>query len=243
MGPHEDDMDVQRQRLGAWLEAWELEQRLESADAPPDYPAAAPAPLAYTLGGRLPEAGPSAGRLHPESLNTGDIILLPPDNEATRARPVYVALAGELHGGAWLAVPFGRFPVPALPGELATGRAAAPLQVLCVWNRAPVAATRLLSGWQVGRLNEREQRWLRQLLDLPPGHNPGKSLVRRLGPPLVHPLDPRHDYIEEERMLWQEMETDLYCGENTTPYNITDNTDTLPLAAEEVDDTYQEDKG
>ena len=88
-----------------------------------------------------------------------------------------------------------------------------------------------------------DQRWLRQLLDLPPGHNPGKSLVRRLGPPLVHPLDPRHDYIEEERMLWQEMETDLYCGENTTPYNITDNTDTLPLAAEEVDDTYQEDKG
>lgn len=240
MGPHEDDMDVQRQRLGAWLEAWELEQRLESADDPPDYPAAAPAPLAYTLGGRLPEAGPSAGRLHPESLNTGDIILLPPDNEATRARPVYVALAGELQSGAWLAVPFGRFPVPALPGELATGRAAAPLQVLCVWNHAPIAAERLARGWQVGRLCAREQRWLRQLLDLPPGRAPRKPLAQRLGPPLVHPLDPRHDYIEQERMLWLAGDEPSRCGESTVPCTADDN-GTLPLAADEVDDTYQED--
>jgi len=242
MKPHEADIGLQRQRLGAWLEAWQLQQRLETLADPPE-PPSPPEPQAYLPGSRSPEGTSPASRVHPGRLLAGAIILLPPDNEATRARPVYVAQTEAVNGDSWLVVPFGRFPFPALPGELATGRAAAPLQVLCVWNRAPVAATRLLSGWQVGRLNEREQRWLRQLLGLPPGHNPGKSLVRRLGPPLVHPLDPRHDYIEEERMLWQEMETDLYCGENTTPYNITDNTDTLPLAAEEVDDTYQEDKG
>ena len=239
MKPHEADIGLQRQRLGAWLEAWQLQQRLETLADPPE-PPAPPAPQAYPPAGRPPQGTSAASRVHPGRLLAGAIILLPPDNEATRARPVYVALAEAVRGDAWLVVPFGRFPVPALPGELATGRVAPPLQVLCVWNHAPIAAERLARGWQVGRLCAREQRWLRQLLDLPPGRAPRKTLAQRLGPPLVHPLDPRHDYIEQERMLWLAGDEPSRCGESTVPCTADDN-GTLPLAADEVDDTYQED--
>ena len=46
--------------------------------------------------------------------------LLPPDSPALRSRPVYVALIEAMCDATWLVVPFGRLPLPALPGELAT---------------------------------------------------------------------------------------------------------------------------
>lgn len=238
MKTHEEDIGLQRQRLGDWLEAWRMHLRLEALADPPE-PRAPPGTQVYLPCARPSEAVGAVSRGHPQRLSAGSIVLLPPDNEATRARPVYVALTEKLRGDRWLAVPFGRFLVPGLPGEMATGRTAAPLQVLCVWNRAPAAAQRLRRGWLVGRLDARGQRWLRQLLDLPSGRQPSRALARRLGPPLVHPLDPRHDYIEEERMIWFAGQAPSRCGESAAPYHA-DNDGILPQAAEEVDDTYRD---
>ncbi len=238
MKTHEEETGLQRQRLGEWLETWQMHLRLEALADPPE-PRAPPGTQVYPPSVRPPEAAGSDAPGHKEHLDVGSIVLLPPDNEATRSRPVYVALASALRGGRWLAVPFGRFHVPGLPGEMATGHAAAPLQVLCAWNRAPVAAQRLRCGWLIGRLNALDLRWLRQLIDLPPGQRPSRALARRLGPPLVHPLDPRHDYIEEERMIWFAAETPSRCGESAAPYHA-DNDEILPQAADEVDDTYRD---
>ena len=234
----EEPIRVHRQRLGEWLEAWQMHLSLEALEDLPEAEAPRLAPQAYAPG-RFTAAGAAALRIgHPDHLIAGAIVLLPPENGATRARPVYVALVEAVCDGRWLVVPFGRFPVPALPGELATGRAAPPLQVLCVWNAAPVEAERLARGWQVGRLNWREKRWLRQLLDLPPGAPPTRALALRLGPPLVHPLDPRHDYIEQERMLWLADESPSRCGESPDPYR-TEGGESLPQAAEKRDETYR----
>lgn len=237
---HEELIRVHRQRLGDWLEAWQMHLRLEALEGLPEGEAPQPAPQVYAPG-RFTAAGETALRIgHPDRLLAGAIVLLPPENEATRARPVYVALVEAVADGRWLVVPFGRFPVPALPGELATGRAAPPLQVLCVWNAAPVEAERLARGWQVGRLNLREKRWLRQLLDLPPGAPPpARALALRLGPPLIHPLDPRHDYIEQERMLWLAEDSPSGCSESPVPYR-TEGGESLPLAAEQRNEAYRD---
>ena len=224
-------VQLQRRQLAEWLKAWHLAQRLEAL---PDLPETAAPPSYSQASPRRTEPPRYNGGLSP--LQAGSIVLLPPDTEVTRSRPVYVALIEATEGDRWRVVPFGRFALPALPGELATGRRAPPLRVLCVWNSAVVDSARLAQGWQVGQLLAREMRWVRQRLDLPENTPPPAPLARRLGPPLIHPLDPRHDYIEEERLLWEEPGVATSCGEVPVDYGSFPDTATLPLAAEKNDD-------
>jgi hypothetical protein len=225
---------LQRQRLADWIQTWQMAIRLEALPEPPaDAPH--PSPLLYPPVRRRANERDAPRIGHPARLLAGAIVLLPPENEATRARPVYVALVEAIRDSRWLVVPFGRFPLPAVPGELATSRKAAPLQVLCVWNAARIDAKRLARGWQVGRLNPREKRWLRQLLDLPPGQKPAAALAPRLGSPLIHPLDPRHDYLEQERMLWFADERATRCDEDMATREAEPEDDVWPRAAEKTD--------
>ncbi len=178
----------QRAMLAEWLAEWRLEREL------PPPPVEEPSGVA---------AAPRDGQDAPDltvgdGLQRGDIVLLPPVGEVASSRPVYVALLRESAPGAWLCAPFSRFSTPATEGEYATGRAFDPLKVVCAWNTAPVPAPTLARGWRTGRLSEAEVEVLDGFAsgaraELPPS---------RRGPPLVHPLDPRHDYIEEEKSLW-----------------------------------------
>ncbi|NLF22957.1 MAG: hypothetical protein GX590_07325, partial [Lentisphaerae bacterium] len=59
------------------------------------------------------------------------------------------------------------------------------------------------------------------------------ALKGRLGPPLVHPLDPRHDYLEQERLLWVEPAATTRCGEPPAAYGAAPPPEeTMPLAAD-----------
>ena len=222
---------IQHRRLAAWLQGWQLTQRLDALPEPADgaEPPAPPPPY--------PSADARSGQAKscrigdPSRLAAGGIVLLPPETEATRRRPVYVAVIDAVHDGAWRVVPFGRLPVPAVPGELATGRRQTSLQVLCVWNVGSVEGGALVRGWLVGRLTVHEMRWARQLLGLQPGAKPASALALRLGPPLLHPLDPRHDYLEQERLLWLPTAAPTRCGEGPAPYGRASD-QPLPLAAE-----------
>ena len=210
-----------RRHLEEWLRLWRLTRRLDELPEETGVDAAdggapgaarddaAPPPMAYSAARRKrPEAGRALRIGDPARLRTGDIVLLPPETATTRRRPVYVGLVGRQETGvedeSWLVIPFGRLPLPAVPGELVTRRQAAPLRVLCVWNCALAAAARLARGWLVGRLTERELDLARGVRDLAPDSVPPAALARRVGPPLVHPLDPRHEYLDEERLLWFE---------------------------------------
>ncbi|MDD5706966.1 MAG: hypothetical protein PHR35_13670 [Kiritimatiellae bacterium] len=204
MKPSPQSYNTPRQRqlacLEAWIREWKVAARLEReatdgtvVSLRPDSP--------RQDGSSAPRADRTRiGAVRP--LTAGAIVLLPPDAEYTRRRPVYVALVGDAHPGAWLAVPFGRFQHPATPGELATGRPATPLKVLCLWNRGPLEEARLRRGWRVGTLTSRERGWVACWLTLQPGETAPAALQQRLGPPLIHPLDPRHQYLQEERCLW-----------------------------------------
>ncbi|MDX9862477.1 MAG: hypothetical protein RBS99_16320, partial [Rhodospirillales bacterium] len=99
-----------------------------------------------------------------------------------------------------------------------------------------INASRLARGWLVGRLLLRERRWVHMLLDAPAERRLTPALKNRLGPPLVHPLDPRHDYIEQERLLWEEPRAAARCGEVPTDYGASLDDVALPHAAETRDD-------
>lgn len=181
-------LDRDRARLTAWIGEWELDRRLagnqSGGTAHPRRPVAYPAANARTR------------------LSIGQIRLLPPVSPETAERPVYVAILDARDKTQWIVAPFGRFATPALPGELATRRRTPMLRVLCVWNLGIVSGDLLRSSYPAGRLTAAELRLASAVhsalaAGIPPAVPPG-----RIGPPLAHPLDPRHLYIEEERALW-----------------------------------------
>lgn len=220
---------TQRQKLAAWLEAWRLDQTLAAVDdAMPDTQDARTAvscPVAKTMAGERYRETPTAPP------RTGDILLLKPLTPLTARRPVYVLVLGlgEARGTRRVA-PFARFDVPATPEEVITGLPPPPLRVLALWNQRVVPMVRLAAlAWSVRRLS-RAQRLAALASD-----------DRRRGPPLVHPLDPRHAYLDEERLLWPEWET-ITVGEGWGGGRVAERTtaDTWELAqaAEKADDAY-----
>ena len=178
----------QRKLLADWLAEWRLERELP----PPPAEEVPDGAAAHGDGENAPDLTVGGG------LDRGDILLLPPVGEVASSRPVYVALLRQRGPGVWLCAPFSRFSTPATEGEYATGRVFDPLKVVCAWNATTVPASTLAKGWRTGRLSAAEV----EVLDAFASGERAELPPSRRGPPLVHPLDPRHDYIEEEKTLW-----------------------------------------
>ena len=179
----------QRERIAAWLAEWRLEKELP----PPQQEGGASVVDDDSALEPDKTIGATETVLHP-----GDIVLLPPDGETSSARPVYVVLLSARVDGNWLCAPFSRFSTPATEGEYATGRSFDPLKVVCAWNAGQLSQAVLERGWHVERLGAADLKILTDFVlnrrdELPPA---------KCGPPIVHPLDPRREYIEEERCLW-----------------------------------------
>lgn len=183
-----------RQQLAAWLREWELDQLLQPAGPVADHPPVRGAAVELVMHRRAPA----------EPLQSGAIRLLVPQTPATDRRPVYVAVLRQQAPAAWWVAPFGRFGVPGLPGELATARTALHLRVLCLWNLTVLGVDVLQAAWPVGRLTQPEWRATWQVLACArdPGRPMRGALARRVGPPVVHPADPRHLYQEQEAAVW-----------------------------------------
>jgi hypothetical protein len=135
---------------------------------------------------------------------------------------------------AWLIAPFGRFSEPAVPGEWRTGRRSAALRVLCLWNAHDLPEAICSQSWVVDRLSEQKRT---TALAVRQFQLEGRSLraveLRHVGPPLLHPLDPRHEYLEQEEgwmtVLRRFVPADVVMY---SPSKDSDRT-SLPLAAEE----------
>ena len=185
----------QREMLAAWLAEWRLEKVLP----PPPREDAAVVADDDAVEGPDKSIGATG-----KKLRHGDIVLLPPDGETSSSRPVYVALLDAKADGSWLCAPFSRFSTPATEGEYATGRNFDPLKVVCAWNSSSLPQNVLERGWLVERLGTQDLKILADFAlnrrsELPPS---------RRGPPIMHPLDPRREYVEEERCLWIDFQSD-----------------------------------
>lgn len=181
--------------LALWLRLWREEVALaEAGKLPEPLPAEVPPPA-------------RSSAIQPFDsfcVWPSDIRLLNPWLVRDVRRPLYFAVLGEWLDGLWLIAPFARFSIPATVGELNTGRGETdpkqdPLSVLSLWNAHTVPPEFAQESWFIDTLSEDEleNAWevFRQVMTgkaLPP------HLLRRVGPPLYHPADPRHDYLAEE---------------------------------------------
>ncbi len=218
---------AERNKLSAWLDEWRLHQAMGSADEASAPAGAEPMPggCDRPVGATLPQ------RPYRSGLRAGDILLLKPVTPLTRLRPIYVAvLQSEGSSEWWRVAPFGRLALPATPDEVETGLKAPPLRVLCLWNGHVVPAPRLLLwAWLVRRMTKAER-----LAAFKAGE-------ARRGPRLVHPLDPRHTYLDEERVLWREWEQAVRAADTPDTAMATGAGSDLwedARAAERLDDPY-----
>ncbi len=166
-------------QLQEWMMEWEADRALPAPAAPAPCP---PPVLRYDV-----------------RVRAGEIWLLHPSASTRPDRPVYMAVLFVHRGDAVRVAPFSRFASPACEGEWSTGRASAPLRVLGLGFQRIVPARALASGWCAGRLTAAEMRAVRGWLDSAAGEESAHPALRnRCGPPLVHPDDPRWDYVREE---------------------------------------------
>ena len=185
-----------RRQLAAWLREWHTDQALP-------WPSIRDCPDASSrqrMGGEASDCAPP----HP-----GEIRLIKPPSTPVSAprRPVYIlVLHASGPASVLMAVPFGRFASPAVPGEWRTGLRVPALRVLCGWN-ARLVTHRWLGtrSWPAGSVPRRVQGLAdRACRTGTLAH--GRALPGQAhGPPLRHPLDPRWRYLQEEADLVEDL--------------------------------------
>jgi hypothetical protein len=183
-----DTISRQRRDLARWLAEWRLDRRLRDAPRPePDLQDGA---------GKAPAANALIGALQPPVV--GEIRLLFPVAGAPDTGPLYGAVLAR-RGPDVLWAPFGRFSVPATPGEWRTGLRTPPVRVLCLWNSRWLAAAVLRLSWRAGRFDPARVAAALEVLErYRSGATSGTTGPGDVGPPVRHPLDPRHEYQLEE---------------------------------------------
>jgi hypothetical protein len=174
-----------------WLNEWKIDRLLREDGQG-----------RFTAGGQSPKtARKTQGLLYDvKAARIGQIRLLHPFSDETAERPRYVVVLKKNGDGSWLVAPFSRFSEPAVPGEWKTGREVPALRNLCIWNARSLPDSALARSWVVDCMTT--SRTLQAVTIhtlLVEGKELPRSLSRRVGPPLVHPLDPRIEYMDEER--------------------------------------------
>lgn len=151
----------------------------------------------------------AAGRRMPRvPIVRGQIRQLNPELNPTWSRSVIVLIlrVDDAEARA-LAVPFGEFTEPAFEGELATGLRDQSMAVLCVWNASWVPFDRLSRSWWLTDAFDDLLHEAAALYDARARREPVPAALQdRTGPPILHPLDPRHDYLDVEAGLLEELE-------------------------------------
>lgn len=168
---------TERTHLQNWLLEYELYQQLRPAVEEQNFDTAA---IDFSL-----EPAPSEGQIR----------LWPARNLVDE--PVYGLLMRGGYG-QWRVFPFSPLALPAVPEELRV-REEGPVWVIEGWNVRTGLSAMVESSWCVGELEEevrfRVHSWC---LALEHGDYP-ETLSDYIGPPLRHPLDPRHIYRDEEQ--------------------------------------------
>lgn len=174
-----------RARLARWLMEWHIDRTLRT-----------PAPRGHSS---IPLQTATASIIEPSGCRAGDVRLLFPSHTADAPRGLlYVAILDSTPQRLFRICPFSRFSEPATTGEWLTRCTAPALRVLCLWNTRTVPEPVVLRSWPAGQLTPRQ---LASALEvqryLSTGALPRHARVDDLGPPLLHPADPRWAYEVE----------------------------------------------
>ena len=183
------DMAFHRRQLQAWFADYQTDRDLREPVAP------VPIPHPGADRAAADDTFPAAGQVRLLAPSTASL----PELE----RPIFVLLLAAQADAAFSVIPFSRYPLPATPQEWRTGLRKRPLRVLCLWNRQRCTASHLQASWLVATLPQAKQTEVTGLVRRLNGMHDYAS--RRFGPPLVHPFDPRHAYLQEERILLQDL--------------------------------------
>lgn len=173
-----------------------------AASITPDDAQKAGIETAFTVGA----AGMSPGRV---PILNGQIRQLNPDLKPGWSRTLIVlVLSVDEATQQALVAPFGQFAQPAFDGELATDLQDESLAVLCVWNATYVPLSSLWRSWWLMDAFDDLLQGARLLHAARNRQEPvPEALQDRIGLPIIHPLDPRHDYLDLEAGLLEDLET------------------------------------
>lgn len=178
---------TQRSHLQEWLVEWTLELALRNVGQ------ASTRNVVDRISGAL-SVRPVAGDPLPAK---GQVRLLVPD--VLGSRPRYVVLLEVLANDRFRIVPFGLFSYPCVPGEMLTGRCVDVLRVLCLWNSRDITRSTAGRSWFVDTLDDLEMEAAQQVFHhMNEGTDLPSELRERVGPPMWHPFDPRHAYLDGE---------------------------------------------
>ena len=215
-----------KQTLARWLHEWQIDKMLREDSTAESVPQSHDSIAGQEKTGPLYESKP---------VRVGQIRLFHPFSKETNERPRYVAVLKETDDGSWLVAPFSRFGEPSVPGEWITGRKAPAVRILCIWNARLLPELILERSWVVDRIPASKidhaiaiHRFLGEDQEL------SRPIANQLGPPLVHPLDPRIEYLEEEREWFSTLSVSGPLNKRIDyPYPVSEGEDrSLPLAAE-----------
>ena len=176
---------LQQQRLARWLAEWHMDRALRGIPLPDSArPASPPADTAPSV------CAPA---------RPGDVrLLFPAHRPDIPDGPLYVAILAAAAPGRHLLCPFSRFAEPATPGEWLTGFPMGPLRVLCLWNTRIVPDWILARSWPAGCLTASQRIAAAEVVEHLRAGTPLKyTRDTDLGPPLLHPADPRWMYEAE----------------------------------------------
>ena len=183
----------QRRRLARWMDEWAAYQRLRDATEPQDAASGPARPMAR----RMPA---QCDRQAADAPQVGQVRLMHPAVSGSAWGPVYVAIVAAQESGRFLVLPYGRFAEPALPGELRTRRSEPFLRVLQIGQAVAIPADLVARSWLITSLTPMD---LQDSQDALATARAERKITRRLalrvGPPLWSVLDPRHEYVGEER--------------------------------------------
>ncbi len=213
----------QRCRLADWLLEWHMQQRLASTLESGEIEDSSSVAVTDAENRREAPADPLQVPLGTATpLSAGQIRLMTPDGDGSRDAPRYVLMLAPLTAATWIVVPFGRFVAAAIPGEWQTGLRSLVIRVLCLWNARETPSARMYNSWYVRRLDTvRRRQALRLTADcFLLAETLRSSLVRQaagqappppssMGPPLLHPLDPRHAYLNSETVAMESLGSSL----------------------------------
>ncbi len=137
----------------------------------------------------------------------GDIRLLLPTalSLPELERPLYLLVLAAPGTDVWDVVPFSRLALPATPLEWITGISSPPLRVLCLWNRTRLTTAALCRTWRIRAIPRAKLATANRIARTATQTQAADRIPHRnIGPPLLHPLDPRCAYLAEERLLFEE---------------------------------------
>jgi hypothetical protein len=208
-----------REALAKWLDEWNLRQALAEGE---DTPA-----LSDTERGSFPEALP-----YDAEPSVGDIRLLDIDIPIGQSLPLVLVLARwpEESATRYVVAFFSPVSCPAMRSEFSTEKDP-PLATLSLWNSCLLPGDFLAQSWKLGILVDHlREKALEVYKSWALDETIPASLISQVGPPLVHPMDPRHEYVELESQRMQVVKA-AYSEWEQQP--LIDNVIDFPLYANE----------